>query len=37
VKARDPDALFAAIGNAFAEISQKDIINFFDSCGYSLI
>ena len=36
-KARDPDALFQAIGDAFAAVSKTDIQNWFASCGYSLI
>lgn len=36
-KARDPESLYQAIGNAFAKISQNDIKNWFASCGYSLI
>ena len=35
-KARDEQSLFKAIGNAFAEITQEDINNFFASCGYGL-
>ena len=34
-KARDPESLMHAIGMAFAEVTQKDIQNFFESCGYS--
>jgi transposase len=36
-KAREPQALFEAIGQAFSEITQQDIDHFFASCGYSLI
>ena len=36
-KARDPEALFEAIGAAFATVSLRDVINWFASCGYSLI
>jgi len=35
-KARDPEALYAAIGRAFGEVTQKDTVNWFASCGYSL-
>lgn len=34
-KARDPEALFLAIGDAMAKITQQDIVNWFASCGYS--
>jgi transposase len=37
VKARDPQALFEAIGKALAQVSPKDIKNWFASCGYSLV
>lgn len=36
-KAREPEALFKAIGEAFAEVSESDIRNWFESCGYSFI
>jgi len=36
-KARDPEALFQAIGSAFACVSISDCRNWFASCGYSLI
>jgi transposase len=36
-KARTPDALFKAIGDAMASVSFQDIVNWFASCGYSLI
>jgi len=36
-KARTPDALCQAIGDAMAKISFTDITNWFASCGYSLI
>ena len=36
-KARTPDALFKAIGDAMASVTFQDIVNWFDSCGYSLI
>lgn len=34
-KARDPEALFSAIGQALARVSSTDIQNWFASCGYS--
>jgi len=34
-KARDPQALCQAIGDAMASVSQQDIVNWFASCGYS--
>ena len=37
IKARDPEGLFKAIGEAFAKVTQQDIRNFFAACGYSLI
>ena len=37
LKARDPEALFTAIGTAFSKISLRDVTNWFASCGYSLI
>lgn len=36
-KARDPDALYQAIGQAMATVRHQDIVNWFASCGYSLI
>jgi len=36
-KARTPEALFQAIGYAIARVSFQDIVNWFASCGYSLI
>ena len=36
-KARDPESLCTAIGQAMAKVSLKDIQNWFASCGYSLI
>jgi transposase len=36
-KARTPDALHDAIGQAMARVSHEDITNWFASCGYSLI
>lgn len=35
-KARDPESLYQAIGNAFDEVSLDNIKNWFASCGYSL-
>lgn len=35
-KARTPDDLFKAIGDAMASVSFQDIKNWFASCGYSL-
>lgn len=35
-KARDPEQLYTAISNAFAQVSNQDITNWFASCGYSL-
>lgn len=37
VKARDTDTLCHAIGEAMAKVSFDNIINWFASCGYSLI
>jgi len=34
-KARDPQALYRANGQAFARVSHSDIQNWFASCGYS--
>ena len=36
-KARDPDALYRAIGQAMTAVRHQDIVNWFASCGYSLI
>ena len=36
-KARDPEALCRAIGQAMEKVTNKDIVNWFASCGYSLI
>ncbi len=36
-KARDPDALLAAIGSALAEVTVQDAAGWFASCGYSII
>jgi len=36
-KARDPDALLAAIGSALAEVTAQDAAGWFASCGYSII
>jgi len=36
-KARNPDSLCQAIGDAMASVSFQDIINWFASCGYRLI
>jgi len=36
-KAREPDTLCQAIGQAMAQVTFGDIRNWFDSCGYSLI
>lgn len=36
-KARGPESLCLAIGEAMAQVSQRDIQNWFASCGYSLI
>jgi transposase len=35
-KARTPDALCQAVGEAMAAVSSQDIVNWFASCGYSL-
>jgi len=37
VKARDNEALLRAIGKAMEQVSHLDIVNWFASCGYSLI
>lgn len=36
VKARTPDALYQAIGDALARVSLQDVTNWFASCGYSI-
>lgn len=36
-KAREPEALFQAISEAFSQVSFQDITNWFASCGYSFI
>jgi transposase len=36
-KARTPDTLCQAIGSAMEQVTNKDIKNWFASCGYSLI
>lgn len=36
-KARDPDALYAAIGRALGQVTQHDIRHWFAKSGYSLI
>lgn len=36
-KARTPQALYRAIGHAMEKVTHQDIINWFASCGYSLI
>lgn len=36
-KARTPEDLYQAIGHAMDKVTHKDIVNWFDSCGYSLI
>ena len=35
-KARDPDTLAKAIGDAMEKVTHSDIVNWFASCGYSL-
>lgn len=35
-KARDPEALYQAIGHAMSLVTQQDVTNWFASCGYSL-
>jgi transposase len=37
VKARDIESLYEAVGKAMDQVSHRDISNWFDSCGYSLI
>lgn len=34
-KARDPESLYLAIGEAMEQVSQQDIDHWFISCGYS--
>jgi len=34
-KAREPESLYQAIGDALARVSNSDIKNWFASCGYS--
>ena len=36
-KAREPDALYKAVGHAMGQVTYEDIRNWFGSCGYSLI
>jgi transposase len=36
-KARDAESLYQAIADALTQITSSDIVNWFDSCGYSLI
>ena len=36
-KARTPESLCSAIGDAMATVSFQDIVNWFAACGYSLI
>lgn len=36
-EARTPPALIRAIGSALASITRQDAINWFNSCGYSII
>ena len=36
-KARHAEALYQAIGKAFARVTNRDVANWFASCGYSLI
>ena len=36
-KARDPEALARAIGNAMEKVTHSDIVNWFALCGYNLI
>lgn len=37
IEARTPDALCRAIGDAMAGVSSHEVVNWFASCGYSLI
>ncbi len=36
-KARHTETLYHAIGQAMAKVTDQDIVNWFASCGYSLI
>jgi len=36
-KPRDAESLWQTIGHAMEEVTNKDIINWFASCGYSLV
>ena len=36
-KARHTEALYDAIGQAMARVTDQDIVNWYASCGYSLI
>lgn len=36
-KARDPQTLTKAIGDAMERVTHTDVVNWFASCGYSLI
>ncbi len=36
-KPRDPETLWQTIGRAMEKVTNKDIVNWFASCGYSLI
>jgi transposase len=36
-KARDAEGLYAAIKRALVQVTQRDVTNWFASCGYSLI
>ena len=36
-EARTPEALRRAVGEALARVSLPEIVNWFASCGYSLI
>ena len=36
-KARDPETLCQAIGHALEKVTHQDVVNWFASCGYSLI
>lgn len=37
VKAREPESLYVAIGQAMESVTHQDTTNWFASCGYSLI
>lgn len=37
LKARNPEELCHAVGQAMARVNQQDGENWFDSCGYSII